>query len=235
MLKNLNMFLNNFFNFFSKIHHNRIAKYSQNLQFDNLVDIGCHKGEFLESFLKLKKIKKFYCFEPQKKIFKDLIKNFGKNKRVVLFNLALGSNSKMKKIYISNYLTSVSTMSKFNNNSKYLKFKNFLLGDTKRTQNSSLVKQSTVDHVFRRVPLKKTFFKIDVEGYEYNVLKGSRKKIKEANYVLVECQFTNQYKNSFNQVAKFLHKNKFEVIKNFYFPTLHYKDVLFKKKKFMII
>ena len=61
------MILDNLFNPISKFHHYRIAKYSKKLKFDNLVDVGCHKGEFLSSFLINKKIKKFYCFEPQKK------------------------------------------------------------------------------------------------------------------------------------------------------------------------
>ena len=71
--------------------------------------------------------------------------------------------------------------------------------------------------------------KIDVEGYEYKVLVGAKKKINQLTYVLVENQFFNQYKN-YGNVKKFLVQNGFEVIKNFYFPTFHYKDVLYKKK-----
>ena len=79
--------------------------------------------------------------------------------------------------------------------------------------------------------MKKTFLKIDVEGYEHQVLQGSKKKIKEIDYILIEQQFFDQYKNSFPQVRDFLFKNNFIIVENFYFPTLHYKDVLFVKKK----
>ena len=41
------MIIESFFNLISKIHHHRIASYSKYLEFDNLIDIGCHKGEFL--------------------------------------------------------------------------------------------------------------------------------------------------------------------------------------------
>ena len=78
--------------------------------------------------------------------------------------------------------------------------------------------------------LQPEIIKIDVEGYEYQVLLGAKKKIQEVSYVLIEHQFFNQYKNNVNKVKKFLFKNKFEIVKNFYFPTFHYKDVLFKKK-----
>jgi FkbM family methyltransferase len=223
------MILDNLFNPISKFHHYRIAQYSKKLKFDNLVDVGCHKGEFLSSFLINKKIKKFYCFEPQKEIFKSLINNFKKNKKITFYNFALGDKSIKKKIYISN-LTSTSTLSEFNYKSKYLRFKNFLISADKNSKNSFFVSQKKIDRIFKNISLKKSFLKIDVEGYEYSVLKGSEKKIKEIPFVLVEHQFFNQYKNNFNQVKSFLIKNNFQVIKNFYFPTLHYKDVLFKKK-----
>ena len=133
-----------------------------------------------------------------------------------------------KKIYINN-LTSTSTLSKFNHRSKYLKFKNFLTGNDLKNQKSYLINQKTIDKVFKKISLKKTFVKIDVEGYEYKVLVGAQKKINQLTYILVENQFFNQYKN-YGNIKKFLLKNNFEVVKNFYFPTFHYKDVLYKKK-----
>tara|TARA_B100000902_G_C27243711_1_gene881409 strand:- start:475 stop:1152 length:678 start_codon:yes stop_codon:yes gene_type:complete len=223
------MLIEYFFNIISKIHHYRIASYSKSLKFDNLIDIGCHKGEFLKSFLNTKKIDKFYCFEPQKKIFKDLKRNFKKNKKIKFYNFALGDKSKIKRMYISN-LSSTSTLSQFNYDSKYLKLKNFLIKTNSNRQTNSFIKQKTIDEVFKKISLKKSYLKIDVEGYEYNVLLGCKKKIKQVPYVLVEHQIFNQYRNNFIQVKKFLIKNKFTIVKNFYFPTLHYKDVLFKKK-----
>ena len=222
------MFIDTFFTIISKFHHNRISLYSKNLDFNNLIDIGTHKGEFLESFLKIKKIKRFYCFEPQKKIYDNLNKKFKRFNKIKLYNYALGDICSNRKIKINN-LTSTSTLSKFNHNSKYLKFKNFLTGNDLRNQKSYIIKQKTIDRLFEKVSLKKTFMKIDVEGYEYKVLVGAKKKINQLTYVLVENQFFNQYKD-YGNVKKFLLQNGFEVIKNFYFPTFHYKDVLYKKK-----
>ena len=223
------MILDTLFNLISKLHHYRIAQYSKNLKLNSLVDVGCHKGEFLASFLKNKKIKKFYCFEPQKAIFRSFFKKFKNNKKIKFYNFALGNKLTKKKIYISN-LTSTSTLSKFNYKSKYLQFKNFLISADKESKHSSFVIQKTIDSVFKNISLKKCFLKIDVEGYEYNVLNGANKKIKEVAFVLVEQQFFDQYKNNFDQVKSFLINNNFEIIKSFYFPTFHYKDVLFKKK-----
>ena len=125
-------------------------------------------------------------------------------------------------------LTSTATLSSFNKVSLYLKFKNFILNN--QNQRSVIVKQKTFDQIFKKINIKKSFLKIDVEGYELNVLKGSKKKIKEVKYILIEDQYFNQYKNDFNKVKKFLKKNNFEILKIFNFPTFHYRDILFKKK-----
>ena len=73
------MFINNIFNFFAEIHHSRISDYCKNLEFENFIDVGSHEGESTQVILKNKKIKKFYCFEPQEKIFQKLKKKLKKN------------------------------------------------------------------------------------------------------------------------------------------------------------
>ena len=52
------MIIKKIFAFFSEYHHRSISNYSKNLDFDIMIDIGAHEGEFLSSFLKIKKIKK---------------------------------------------------------------------------------------------------------------------------------------------------------------------------------
>ena len=221
------MIIKKIFLFFSEYHHRSISNYSKNLDFDMMIDIGAHEGEFLSSFLKIRKIKKYYCFEPQIKIFKKLKKKHQDNSKIKFFNFPLGDKPKKKKLFLSK-LTSTATLSSFNKVSLYLKFKNFLLND--QNQQSVIVKQKTFDQIFKNINIKKSFLKIDVEGYELNVLKGSKKKIKEVKYILIEDQYFNQYKNDFNKVKEFLKKNNFEILKTFNFPSLHYRDILFKKK-----
>ena len=55
----------------SSFHHNRIFKYLSELDIEKIIDIGAHKGEFLENMLKIEKVNSFYAFEPQKNIFKE--------------------------------------------------------------------------------------------------------------------------------------------------------------------
>jgi methyltransferase, FkbM family len=123
-------------------------------------------------------------------------------------------------------------LSEFNNNSIYLKFKNLILGSKKNFIDKYTVETNTIDNIFKEIELSNSLLKIDVEGFEINVLKGSSKKLKEISYILVENQFGNHYKNNNTvSVYEFLKDNNFKVIKNFYFPTLHFKDVLYKNEK----
>ena len=221
------MLIKSLIDLFSYYHHSRILRYirKNNLDFEKYVDIGTHEGELLEHILKLNK-KKYFCVEPQKKLYEALKKKF---KKVKIFNCALDKNISKKYIFI-NKLDGTSTLSKFNENSLFLKFKNFLLQQKNNFEKKTMIKTSTMDKLFKNIALNKTFLKIDVEGYEINVLKGAKKKLKEVSFVLIEHQFGNHYKNAnFATVDKFLKSNNFKVLKDFYFPTIHYKDILYKK------
>ena len=224
------MLIKKFFDFLSKFHYDKIYRYSNKLNFDVFIDIGAHQGEFISRFLKNKKINKIYSFEPNIFLFRNLLKKFRLNKRVILSNNALGENTAIKKLFLSN-LTYNSSMSEFNKNSKYLKFKNLILNENVN-QNFSKVKQITFDQYFKSKKIKNSFLKIDVEGYEYNVLRGASYKVKDVKYILIENQFSNQYHNDFNKIKKLLKKNHFKLIKSFYYPSLHYRDMLFQNEKY---
>jgi FkbM family methyltransferase len=206
----------------------KIYKYSKKLNFNIFIDIGSHEGEFISRFSKNKKIKKFYCFEPNVILFKQLLKKFRSNKKIILSNNALGNSNAIKKLFLSN-LTYNSSMSKINKKSKYLKFKNLILNENFH-QTFSKVKQVTFDEYFKKKKINNSFLKLDVEGYEYNVLKGASRKIKEVKYILIEHQFSNQYINDFDKVKNLIEKYNFIHIKSFYYPSLHYRDMLFINK-----
>ena len=63
------------FNPISTFHHKRISRHLKELDIEKIIDVGAHKGEFLEKMLKIEKVNSFYAFEPQKNIFNELAKN----------------------------------------------------------------------------------------------------------------------------------------------------------------
>ena len=217
------------FNPLSSFHHKRIFKYLNKLDIEKIIDIGAHKGEFLENMLKIEKINSFYAFEPQKNIFNELNEKFLKNSKITLFSCAMDEEITKKKLRI-NKLSSTSSLAEINEKSLYLKFKNFLTRTKSNFEYEYEVQTSTVDKIFESISLKKTLLKIDVEGFEISVIKGSQIKLREIPFILLENQFGNHYKNNnFNDIIKLMSEHKFKIYKRFIFPTMHYQDVLFKK------
>ena len=113
------------FNPISVFHHKRISRYLKELDIEKIIDIGAHRGEFLESMLKIKKVNSFYAFEPQKNIFNELNEKFSKNEKITLFNFAMDKEITNKKLKI-NKLSMTSSLAEINEKSLYLKIKNFL-------------------------------------------------------------------------------------------------------------
>ena len=213
----------------SIFHHKRIFMYLHKLDIDKIIDIGSHRGEFLEKMLEIEKIDTFYAFEPQKDIFDYLYKKFSSNKKINLFNYAMDREISQKKLKI-NELSMTSSLAEINEKSLYLKLKNFLTFSKSNFIGEYMVETNTIDNVFKDVNLKKTLLKIDVEGFEMNVIQGSQTKLKEIPFLLLENQFGNHYKNNdFKDIKDFLLKQNFVILKKFVFPTLHYQDVLFKR------
>ena len=123
-----------------------------------------------------------------------------------------------------------STLAKINDKSLYLKFKNLLTNSSSNFVNQYEVQTNTIDEIFKDFNLEKTLLKIDVEGFEMNVIKGSKMKLEKIPFILMENQFGSHYQDvNFSEIKELLNKERFKILKKFIFPTLHYQDVLFKK------
>ena len=223
------MVLENLINFLDKnYHHKRIIKYLKNHKIDLVIDAGAHKGEFLINIIPHVPFKKAYTFEPQLEVFNILKKKLINDERIKHNNIAL-SEIIEKKIITINKLTSTSSLSKFDSSSVFLKIKNLLLRQKNEELNSYEVTTTTIDDYCEKLDLSNSLLKIDVEGYELNVLKGSKNTIKKIKFVLIENQFFNIYKNNNEKDwHDYLMKNKFILIKKFRFPLLHFEDRLYK-------
>ena len=222
------MFFERIYPLLDSYHQKRIIKYLNKFKINYFIDVGAHKGEFLNHILKIK-CKKIYCFEPQKEIFTALSKKYKNNKKVELFNIGLGDKNSTRMLNV-NKLTLTSTFLK-SKNTLFSKLKNFVLNSKDSYVDKYSVKTKKIDDIFINKKIENIFLKIDVEGFELNVLKGSKKLLKrKVSYVLVEKQFYQLYQdNSPKMVDLFLKKNKFRLLKKFTFPLLHFQDNLYVK------
>lgn len=226
-MKKLFIFFYNFIE--NQIHLKRIKFFFiNNIFFEKpvIVDIGAHQGKISRIFNNIYKKSKIYCIEPNKKQNKHL-KKVGKNIRI--FNCAIGKKSEKLHFYI-NKIDLTNSLSKLNTKSIYLKFKNFILKN-ERNPPSRKINVRTLDRFCKEKRIKKIdILKIDVEGHEYDVLRGAKKIIKNVNVILIEIQKNKMYKNySQKKIYKFLKEHNFELIQSFNFPFMFFKDCVFKK------
>jgi len=223
------MYFEKIIDFFDFFHQSRIIRYLKKLEIKYFIDVGAHKGEFLKYLIKLNH-KKIYVFEAQKEVFKILSKKFNGKKKIRLFNTAVAEKNSKKTFYVNKLsLTSTFSISK---KTLYSQIKNFILLSKNSYIDKYSLKTKKLDEILYNQKIRNAFIKVDVEGFELNVLKGAKKLIsKKIKYILVEKQSFQLYKkSSFKKVDIFLKKNNFRLIKKFTYPLFHYRDILYIKK-----
>ena len=224
------MFKNLFFFFYdlvdNLIHQERIVKFIDNKNVKIVVDIGAHKGEFLKHIKKIKSIRKVYSLEPQKKVYRELLKEID-NKKFFAYNIAISNRNGKQKMQINDF-SMTSTLSKVNENSIYYKIKNLIIGNKKKK--FEYIKTEKLDLFTKKRKLNKIdLLKVDTEGHELNVVKSGLKTLKKTKYLLIEFRQNDLYLNYSSQALhKIVLKNNFKLIKKFKFPLFSMEDRLYK-------
>jgi len=231
-----------FLSFFDYFYQKKIIKFlkKNGLSRINLIfDVGAHKGESINLFLKNMTVKNIISFEASPLNFKFLEinkKNLEKkfpNTKITIENIALGSD---EKIIVFNQFneSSSSTMNDINQESKYFKKKFNLLNfrNKKNIYKSFKLKTETLDNYMKKKNLDKiSFLKIDTEGYEYEILKGLKKRIEFVDTIMFEHHYDNMIvkKYTFSEINYFLKKNNFHQIYKSKMPFRKTFEYIYKK------
>ena len=227
-------------NFFDYFQQKKIFNFLRKKIIGNaiLFDVGAHYGETIKNFIKYFKIKEIHSFEASPKNFEILNKKFKNNidTKIILNNFGLSNETK---IVLFNQFSesSSSTLSKINKNSRYFKRKIEVLG-LKKNQNyfkNIEVKLQLLDEYLMKSNITSIdLLKIDTEGHEYYVLKGSSKNLSKIKYIYFEHHYDDMLKKgyTFSDIHNFLKKNDFEKIlksKMYFRKTFEY---IYKNSKF---
>ena len=222
-----------------------------------IIDIGADKGQYLSLFLKnfYFLINRIYAFEPNNQSYNNLKLNFHE-RRIKFFNYALGARNFKSKMNIGAFDSGHSTLSVINDSSDYFLKKKKIIGKNIYKKKKQIVTIVRLDNFLKvifpdnnkKIKSSNKFLeekigsncinnalivKIDVEGYELNVLKGMKNFFKNnlINLIQIEIHFDDMYKNySHKKVYEFLKKNKFQEIKFLKFPFMPWGDAFFIKK-----
>jgi len=197
-----------------------------------LFDVGAHHGESINKFIKHFDFSSIHSFEASNKNFKHLKIKFKKNQQNKIFLNNFGLSDLNKSLKIKEFMeTSSTTLSGINQDSKYYKRKIEVLGlkENKKIYNNSDVKLNRLDDYCEEKKINKIdLLKIDTEGHEYFVIKGSTNALTKIKYIYFEHHYDDMlikgYK--YSDIHDFLKKYNFIRI---------YKSKMFFRKTFEYI
>jgi FkbM family methyltransferase len=211
----------------------KALKSLQKLQIFNILDIGAHRGETIKILLSAFNPSKIICFEPQQDNYHYLKNNFSENPKIELKNFALGDKIETKTLNV-NADPGTSSLMQFNEKSKYLKLKSFLLGKKNykdlilRKEEIDVYPLDSINFDFKNIDM----IKIDVEGYEEKVLKGAEKTFVKNNIkiILIEFHLSKMFKEyNYNNLINLLEKNGYTLYKKIKFPLAFWEDRIYIK------
>ena len=193
-----------------------LKKKSEN-NYLNIIDIGAHKGETIDLFLKNFKIEKIFAFEPNIKLYDYLnIKKGYDKQKIKLFNCGVGLNEENLDLNIM-IDSSSSTFKPINIDSDYYKKKNriitFLSNKKNLFENKQKISIVSLSKIFHENEINKIdILKIDTEGFEFNILKG----INDADYKKIKfIYFEHHYDLMIDKGYNFSDINNLLIAHNF--------------------
>ncbi|MBP7699048.1 MAG: FkbM family methyltransferase [Saprospiraceae bacterium] len=148
----------------------------------NIFDVGVNNGEYIDYFIKLNNNNtreiKLYGFEPNANLFSKVNNKYLQYKNIVLSELGLGEKTCNTTLYIPT-----------NNDMLSSGFKSHLLNQA-TTIIEKNIQIETVDNFCKIKNIREILLlKVDVEGYELNVLKGASSFIEDDRISYIQFEF----------------------------------------------
>jgi FkbM family methyltransferase len=156
------------------------------------LDIGAGQAESINRFKKILPNSIIHSFEPVEeriKIIKNWLQTFPYNNNITLNHCAMGDKIEEKTFYVNNK-TKASSFLKLNKKNKEDRLKEKIKINVNTVDN--YVKQNNINHI--------DYLKIDTQGYEEEVLKGSIETLKSGivKFIEVEIILSNYYEKTTN-------------------------------------
>ncbi len=153
-----------------------------------IFDVGAHTGEKTESFLKLSP-KTVLAIEPQSSCLQILNKKFSKNPYVKIIPNCLNNHEGPIEINICSDAPTLSTCSNHWNQGRF---------SNQIWDKKEMVQGTTLDILIEEYGMP-DYCKIDVEGFEYSVLKGLTRPIP-----LISIEYTKEFLEETAKIISYL-------------------------------
>lgn len=165
-----------------------------------LFDVGANVGDYSIAFLEKTKNAEIHCFEPSKTAFKSLVERLSK-KNVYNHKLALSDSSGPQPLFYDFAGSGWASLSK-----RDLSYTDIVF------ESSEMVDVDTLDNWVKRNQIYPNLLKIDVEGFELEVLKGASEVLELIHVIQFEFGGTNlDSRHFFKDYWDFFKQNNFQL------------------------
>jgi FkbM family methyltransferase len=182
----------------------------QEMGIRTVLDVGANVGSFTKMISVILDNINIYAFEPLPDCYTTLIKNTEHLENVTCLNCALGDTNSEGSIYHNEFSPSSSLL-------KMKELHKEIFPQTKNAINEN-IRIRELDSFDNEINwTRKILLKIDVQGFEMNVLKGADSSLKKIDIIIVEILFVELYENQtrFDDIYKFLYERNFSYKGNF--------------------
>jgi FkbM family methyltransferase len=159
------------------------AGYVQDLRY--IVDVGANTGEWSEMLLDCISPTRLIMIEPVPAAFATLEEKFGRDPRIEIHNLAVGDRVGTERLHITRDTTGASVL-------KPKEEMRTLVGSNWTVTEEVDVAMTTLDRLLGALP-EISLLKIDVQGYEKQVLAGAAETLNKTRFLFVELNYMPQY------------------------------------------
>jgi FkbM family methyltransferase len=146
-------------------------------QITKIIDVGANEGQFAFMARYSWPNAQIDCFEPDTSAFARLKKNHATDQSISFYNCAVGSQQ-------TELLLNLGETSAQNS---------ILQEKGKNSQGSITVPVKTLDAIYNTQLSGITLLKIDVQGYELEVLKGAKNLLSEITFILLEISLADLF------------------------------------------
>lgn len=170
----------------ASVEHSPILNYLSSQHLQTVVDIGANRGQFALVASRCFQHAKIISFEPLKEPAAVFRRVFTSNPAVILHELAIGPEDKKMTIHVSHADDSSSLL-------PISALQNRLFPGTAEKEVRT-VQVSPLDAILGVEEIQKpALLKVDVQGFEKEVLGGCKSLLHLFSYIYVECSFVELY------------------------------------------
>ena len=206
------------------LHSFSEKKYGKNV--DIIIDVGANEGQFATMARFCWPKAEIVSSEPDPSAASKFINNHKFDKKIRLHQIALGSSDCKRVLNISENTAQNSFLQE--------------IGLKSKKKKTTLVKIKSLDKVFKIKPKKIYLLKLDVQGFELEVIRGAKNILNQITFILVEISVAHMYENGAKiedvwrllRKAGFIYYSIVDQYRCVNSACIQQIDVLFIKKKY---